>query len=106
MDKNTLIIIEDVTNALKESGIALAGLYLFGSRSINIYEPESDYDIAVVLKTSTTPSIKDMIRSIIYDVMLKHDVVIDSHIYSDIEIMEPSTPFREMIRNEGIYYAA
>lgn len=105
MDKNTLVIIEDVTRALKNSGVALTGLYLFGSRSIKIHEPESDYDIAVVLKTSTTPSVKDMIRSIIYDVMLKHDIVIDSHIYSENEITEPSTPFREMIRNEGIYYA-
>jgi len=105
MDTKTKIIIEEVRKSLNESKFSLKGIYLFGSRSKNLQEKDSDYDIAVILKTSVNQAAKDKVRSIIYDVMLKYDVVIDSHIYSAQDIDNPVTPFREVIRNEGIYYA-
>jgi predicted nucleotidyltransferase len=105
MDKITQSLIEEVRDSLRESGIALAGIYLFGSRSKDIQQRDSDYDVAIILKTSVSQTIKDSIRSILYNIMLKHDIVIDSHIYSEKDIINPQTPFREVIRNEGIFYA-
>ena len=101
----TKTIIEEVRNSLKESGIALKGIYLFGSRAKNLQDKNSDYDVAVILKTPVNQAIKDEIRSVIYDIMLKHDVVIDSHIYAESDIINPATPFRNVIRTEGIFYA-
>lgn len=105
MDRKTQLLIEEVSNALKASGVALMGIYLFGSRSKDLQQRGSDYDMAIILKTTVSQTIKDSIRSIIYDIMLKYDVVIDSHIYSEKDINNPQTPFREVIRNEGIFYA-
>jgi predicted nucleotidyltransferase len=106
MDRKTQLLIEEVRNSLRESDIALAGMYLFGSRAKDIQQHGSDYDIAIILKSTVNQVIKDAIRSIIYDIMLKHDVVIDSHIYSEKDIVNPKTPFRGVIKNEGIYYAS
>lgn len=103
MDTKTLI--EEVRNSLKESGVDLKGIYLFGSRSKDKQHRDSDYDLAIILKSAVSQSIKDSIRSVIYDIMLKYDVVIDSHIYSEKDIVNPQTPFREIIKNEGIFYA-
>lgn len=105
MDKKTLILIKEVRENLKNSGIDLQGIYLFGSRSKGIQETDSDYDVAIVIKSKVTHETKDFVRSIVYDIMLKHDVVIDSHIYSEKDISDPQTPFREVIKNEGIFYA-
>ncbi len=101
----TKTIIEEVRNSLKEFGIALKGIYLFGSRAKNYQDAESDYDIAVILKTPVNQVTKDEIRSVIYDIMLKYDVVIDSHIYAEPDIINPATPFRNIIKSEGIFYA-
>jgi predicted nucleotidyltransferase len=103
MDTKTLI--EEVRNSLKESGVDLKGIYLFGSRSKDKQHRDSDYDLAIILKSAVSQSIKDSIRSVIYDIMLKYDVVIDSHIYSEKDILNPQTPFREIIKSEGIFYA-
>ena len=105
MNKKTQILIDEARENLKISGIDLKGIYLFGSRSKDIQETDSDYDVSIVIKSKVTQETKDFIRSIIYDIMLKHDVVIDSHIYSEKDISDPETPFREVIKNEGIFYA-
>jgi len=105
MNNKTQTIIEKVRKSLKESGIALKGIYLFGSHSKNLQTKDSDYDIAVILETSVNQIVKDEVRSVIYDIMLRYDVVIDSHIYSEPDINNAATPFRESIRTEGIFYA-
>jgi len=101
----TKTIIEEVRKSLREAGISLKGLYLFGSRARNLQYKDSDYDIAVILKTPVNQVTKDEIRSVIYDIMLKYDVVIDSHIYAEPDIINPATPFRKIIKSEGIFYA-
>lgn len=37
--------------------------------------------------------------------MVQYDIIIDSHIYNYKDIIDPITPFRKNIKNEGIYYA-
>jgi predicted nucleotidyltransferase len=105
MDRKTQLLVEKVSSSLKKSGIDLKGIYFFGSRSKDLQLEGSDYDMAIILKTSVTQAIKDIIRSDIYDIMLTYDVVIDSHIYSESDIQNPQTPFREVIKSEGIFYA-
>lgn len=105
MDNDSKKIIKEVRKSLIESKISLKGIYFFGSRSKNIHTMDSDYDIAVVLKTPVSQKLKDEIRSVIYDIMLKYEVVIDSYIFSEDDINNPATPFRETIKTEGMFYA-
>lgn len=105
MDKKTQNILEELRDSLNKAGFAVAGIYLFGSRSKDLHKHDSDYDVAIILKNSVNQATKDSIRSITYDIMLKHDVLIDSHIYTENDIVNPQTPFREVIRDEGIFYA-
>ena len=104
MKNETKKIIEEMRKSLRESGIPLKGIYLFGSRAKDSQSENSDYDIAVILKTPVSGEIKDAVRSLAYDIMLKYDVVIDSHVYYESDIEMPATPFREAIRAGGIFY--
>jgi len=105
MNTGSKIIIEKVSKSLVKAGVPLKGLYFFGSRAKELQTKESDYDIAVIIKLPVSRKIKDEVRSVVYEIMLEHDVVIDTHIYSESEIDKPATPFREAIRKEGVYYA-
>lgn len=105
MNIESKIIIEEVSKSLVKAGIPLKGLYFFGSRAKELQTKESDYDIAVIIKLPVNHKIKDKVRSFVYEIMLEHNVVIDTHIYSESEIDKPVTPFREAIRNEGVFYA-
>ena len=36
--------------------------------------------------------------------MIKHDVIIDQHLFNLNDILYPKTPLRESIFNEGVFY--
>jgi len=105
MSEQDNILLTRISERLKKSGFDIAGIYLFGSRAKSTFNKDSDYDIAIILNEKIDWKVKDRIQSIIYDIMLDYDIVIDSHIYTKIEIESAKTPFRESIIKEGIYYA-
>lgn len=105
MSEKDNILLAQISYQLKKGGFDVVGLYLFGSRAKNTFNKDSDYDIAIILNEKIDWKIKDSIQSIIYDIMLEYDIVIDSHIYTRHEIESAQTPFRESILKEGIYYA-
>lgn len=105
MSEQDNILLTKITRQLKNSSFNIVGIYLFGSRARSTFNKDSDYDIAVILSEKIDWKVKDRIQSIIYDIMLEYDIVIDSHIYTKSEIESAKTPFRESIIKEGIYYA-
>ena len=105
MSEQDNILLTKITRQLKKSSFDIVGIYLFGSRAKRTFDKDSDYDIAVILSEKIDWKVKDRIQSIIYDIMLEYDIVIDSHIYTKSEIESAKTPFRESIIKEGIYYA-
>ena len=98
-------ILSRISYQIKKAGLQLEGIYFFGSRTKNMHIESSDYDVAIILNEAVDWKVKDKVREIIYDIMLKYDVVIDSHIYTEKEIELSSTPFRQAIKSNGIYYA-
>ncbi len=99
-------IISDLQDKLKSRYRDFYGLYLFGSQARKTSTIQSDWDIAIIFDRTIDWKFKDEVRSLVYDVMLQHNVVIDSHIYSREEILVPKTPFREMLKSKGIFYAS
>ena len=57
------------------------GAYFYGSRVKNIHSTDSDFDV-------------------------ENDIIIDAHIYQINDILDPISPFRQNVKNEGIFYAA
>lgn len=104
MSEKDKILLAEISKQLKKGGFDLAGLYLFGSRVKNTFNEYSDYDIAIILNENIDWRLKDKLQAIIYDIMLEHDIIIDSHIYTKNEIESPITPLRESIKLDGIYY--
>jgi len=104
MKNKSEIIITKIRELLKREVPTFKGLYFFGSRTKSEQTKDSDYDIAVLLDENITWKRKDEIRNLVYDIMLNDDIIIDIHVYSTKDFAEPSTPFRNSIKSEGIYY--
>ncbi len=106
MSEKDKILLADISTKIKKGGFDLVGIYLFGSRSKDNFNKDSDYDVAIILNQKVDWRLKDKIREVIYDIMLERDIVIDSHIYSKEEIELSITPLRESIKSTGIFYAS
>ena len=106
MSKKDNILLSEISTQIKKVGLRLKGIYLFGSRAINMHNETSDYDVAIILNERIDWKLKDKVREIVYDIMLNHDVVIDSHIYTEKEIELSATPLMQTIKSNGIFYAS
>jgi predicted nucleotidyltransferase len=98
-------LLSEISDQLRKGGFNIVGLYFFGSRANNTFNQDSDYDIAIILKEEVDWRVKDKVRGVVYEIMLEHDIIIDSHIYTEKEIELSETPLRETIKSDGIYYA-
>jgi len=69
-------IIEQVADTLREElKKHIKGIILFGSRARGDFQPESDYDI-LVLVAKKTKKLKDKIDEIVWEISWEHNVVI------------------------------
>ncbi len=103
---NTIeIVIKEISKTLRETYADFEGIYFFGSHADGTANIFSDYDIVIIFSRQVDRKFKDEIRKIVYAAELKYEILIDSHIYSHNEILEPITPFRENVKTRGIFYA-
>ncbi len=106
MSKNKDIkIINEINRVLKSQYNDFKGTYFFGSRLKGNNLPDSDYDLLFVFDRDIDYSFKREIRDIIYDFMLRYDIVIDSKIFSEHSMKVPNMPFTEGVKQKGSYYA-
>ena len=106
MEKSLInTVIDKLISELKMKYSDFTGIYLFGSRVRNDFKVNSDYDIAILFNRLVNQNFKDEIIDIIYNYILEFDIFIDAHIYSSQDIYHPITPFRQNIKNEGVFYA-
>jgi hypothetical protein len=106
VDGNSDIIINKIKTALQNKYCNFKGLYFFGSRSKKIDLPDSDYDVALTFEGEIDWRMKKEIYGQIGIIEIENDVIIDTHVYTLNDILNPSTPFRLNIKNEGVFYAA
>ena len=104
------IKIEDLINELniilKKKYSDFRGIYFFGSRLKGQYSSESDYDMVFVFNKKIDWYFRKEIIKIVYDIELQYDIFIDVKVYNINDILEPVTPFRRAILNDGIFYAS
>ncbi|OGU17475.1 MAG: hypothetical protein A2X61_08810 [Ignavibacteria bacterium GWB2_35_12] len=98
-------VISKIQKVLKGKYIDFKGVYFYGSRVKDNYNNDSDYDLVIAFDREIDWKFKYEIRDIIYDIELKSELMIDAKIYDIKEILNPVTPFRKIVKEEGIFYA-
>lgn len=104
MEKKIENIINEISELLSGKYHHFKGIYLFGSRLAEDSNEYSDVDIAIVFEGEINRKFKTEILDLIYDYDLKYDLFFDAKILSFEEILNPTTPFRSVIKEKGIYY--
>lgn len=106
IDNKTKEIINKILGILKQKYPDFRGIYLFGSRARGNFHSDSDYDLAIIFNRKVESEIKREISGIIAIIMMEYEVIIDNPVLNYQDILNPITPLRENIKNEGIFYEA
>jgi predicted nucleotidyltransferase len=82
-----------------------AQIILYGSRAKGSSEPDSDYDILVLVDSFLTRKLEDRISFAIYDLEYEADAILSVHIYEKRFFQSPLgrvMPLFNNVRREGI----
>lgn len=85
-------------------GAELVGLKLFGSKARGDSAPDSDIDVAVVVKEAST-RVWDRVLDVAFEVNLAHDVYISPRVIDQSILKDPVwkiTPFLQAVEREGV----
>ena len=99
-------ILKEINLKLKDKYPLFNGAYFFGSRIKGNYNNESDYDAAFVFDAIIDNKLRNDVINIVYDFELANDIVIDSLVFNVDDILNPKTPFRNNVKNEGYFLNA
>ena len=82
-----------------------ATLWLYGSRARGTSEPDSDWDILILVPGSVTERRKQAIRHRLYELEWATDTVLSSIIHSQVEWSCPpvsATPFHKAVSRDRV----
>ena len=109
MDAQSEAVARNVKAALVRTyGDRLAALYVFGSRARGDHRPDSDLDLAVILRNgpSSLAHADDALLDVTYPIEIDHGVHIQAWALAADDAGQPSTAFRsrlaETVRREGV----
>jgi predicted nucleotidyltransferase len=105
VEHSDIIILDEIRDELKIKYSDFKGIYFFGSRLRGNNAPDSDFDILLVFNREINTAFKREIRDIVYDFMLRYDIVIDTKIFSENDMRHPNMPFTEEVKSIGYYHA-
>ena len=103
MKTKEAIVLDALKTAVhKTEGMGLA--YLYGSRAHGDANPDSDWDVLVVLdKDKVTPDDFDSTAFPLYDVGIEQDAAVSVNVYALPDWRKhSSTPFFKNVEREGI----
>lgn len=84
---NNKDLLEEIKETLTNNlSLNIDKVIIFGSRINNSYKSYSDYDILIILNQSYDWKLEDDIINSCYDIMLKHDVILDIKVISSSEL--------------------
>jgi predicted nucleotidyltransferase len=100
--ENELInkIIDELKSELKLKYPDFRGIYLFGSHARGDFNENSDYDLACIFDRRIENRFKEEIIDLIYEIELKEDIFLDTHIFNINDINKTITPLIENIKNQ------
>jgi len=82
-----------------------AQVFLYGSAARGEREPDSDYDVLVLLRLPLSAPQEDKLRDAIYELCLEREVVLSIMFYTIEEWDSPLcrvSPYRKNIEREGL----
>ena len=98
-------LIKELNLVLKQKYSDFRGIYFFGSRFKGNYKNDSDYDMVFSFNLDVDWRLRKEIIKIVYSFELKYDIFIDVKVHNIKDILDPLTPFRQAVLNEGVFYA-
>ena len=93
-----------LNHALKIVFSDYRGVYFYGSRQRGDFRDDSDYDLVFVFETKPDWRKEDLVRELVYQQEVEHNLVIDGKYYAQDEIAHARTPFCETVCQEGEFY--
>lgn len=99
-------ILHELKQALQvKFGEDIQEVILFGSRITGDASEFSDYDILIILKQKPDRNQKRKISEICYDIELQHNILIDTHILSEVELntLRGKQPLFQRAIRKGIH---
>lgn len=103
---NKINILKNLKKHLQSSyELSVKDVILFGSQAFGKTNENSDYDILVVLRNDYTSKDENLIFDLCYDISLKHNIIIDTHIISEKELqsLKGKQPIFTKAIKSGIY---
>jgi predicted nucleotidyltransferase len=97
-------LIEQINNKLKIRYKSFKGSFFYGSRVKAKATTDSDYDLVLTFNQDMDWREKKEIYGIISDFEVENNILIDVHIYKLNDILDPMTPYRQNVKNDGIFY--
>ena len=99
-------IIKELKKYLRSHlGDYIKDIILFGSQATGTSSEESDYDILIIVQSKPDRDLKRKISDYCYDIELKHNIILDTHVLSREELNEirGKQPVFQNAIQEGIY---
>ena len=97
--------VNDLVQRLRRRlGEELIEIRLYGSKSRRSDSPESDVDLAIVVRTQTL-AVRHCIFEEVSNVILEHDVLLDVHIVDERHLQELRSlgaPYAKRLDEEGV----
>lgn len=84
-----MILQEIKRRVSSESPVQIEKIIFFGSRLRDINNDEADYDILILFTEPVHWEDRNRVRSIISDISIDHNIIIDSHFISQDELETP-----------------
>ncbi|MCI0493848.1 nucleotidyltransferase domain-containing protein [candidate division KSB1 bacterium] len=97
-------IIAQINQQLKARYQSFKGSFFYGSRVKAKESIDSDYDLVLTFNQDMDWREKKEIYGIISDFEVENNILIDVHIYKLNDILDPMTPYRQNVKNDGIFY--
>ncbi|MCF6271447.1 MAG: nucleotidyltransferase domain-containing protein [Melioribacteraceae bacterium] len=105
MSDKLKILKELKSHLLKNIGSEIDSVILFGSQADNTSDVDSDYDIVILLNSKTDWKLKRKISDYCFEIEIKYNILIDSHIISKEELnsIRGKQPIFQNAIESGIY---
>jgi uncharacterized protein len=104
--KKTIRILKEIKATLQTHfGEEIVEVILFGSRANGKAHRWSDYDLLILLKNPYNWQKKREIGDVLYDIMLKWDIITDTHFLAQYELntLRGKQPIYDNAMLNGIY---
>ena len=97
------LIMNKINDSIRAVFKGYKGLYLYGSRAKHTEQPDSDYDIVILVEKKATLKDRYSIYDVIIDLEVELDIFMDTRFLTEEQLKKDSFFYREVV-NYGKFY--